>query len=131
MSKILSFPRLAERALQALLLLLGILIISSLLLVPGESIIENGFEILAVGFFVWIGNLRLDLGNVRKSDKKYKSAFVRNAVFNQAILLFYIIAGIVTIVFGEDGIYLLVPAVILSFVKAISEAWVLLVEINR
>jgi hypothetical protein len=32
---------------------------------------------------------------------------------------------------GVGGLYLLVPAIIISFIKALLDAWVLLVEINR
>jgi hypothetical protein len=32
---------------------------------------------------------------------------------------------------GAGGIYALVPAVILSYLAAILDAWVLLIEINR
>lgn len=32
---------------------------------------------------------------------------------------------------GSGGLYWIVPAIIFSFVKAILDAWVLLVEINR
>ena len=35
------------------------------------------------------------------------------------------------IVAGVDGLYWLVPAVIFSLLKALLDAWVLLVEINR
>lgn len=43
----------------------------------------------------------------------------------------YIIAGIVVLSRGSGGLYWIVPAIIVSFLKAILDAWVLLVEINR
>jgi len=42
-----------------------------------------------------------------------------------------VIAGIILLLHGLEGLYLTVPAVLFSFVLALSEAWVLLVEINR
>jgi len=35
------------------------------------------------------------------------------------------------LVWGTIGLYGLVPAVLFSFLKAIADSWVLLVEINR
>ena len=49
----------------------------------------------------------------------------------QAALLPYVFAGIAILAFGVDGIYILVPAVVISFLKSIIDAWILLVEINR
>jgi len=38
---------------------------------------------------------------------------------------------VVVLTVGDVGLYWIVPAVIFSFLKAIIDAWVLLVEINR
>jgi modulator of FtsH protease len=43
----------------------------------------------------------------------------------------YVIAGIFVLVGVPNGLYWLVPAAIFSFIKAILDTWVLLVEINR
>lgn len=48
LSKILSSPRLTNRALQALILLLAILVMCSLLLVPGQPLVVYGVEVLVV-----------------------------------------------------------------------------------
>ncbi len=47
---------------------------------------------------------------------------------NQFAVFSYSISGITIL---SNGFYRLVPAVILSFIMAIPNAWVLLVEINR
>jgi modulator of FtsH protease len=49
----------------------------------------------------------------------------------QFAVLPYIIAGIMVLSEGLGGFYWLVPAVVFSFIKAVLDAWVLLVEINR
>ena len=46
-------------------------------------------------------------------------------------MLPYLIAGIILLVGDESGLYWVVPAIIFSLIKAIADAWVLLVEINR
>ena len=43
----------------------------------------------------------------------------------------YIAGGIVTLASGLEGFYLVVVAVLFSYGKAIVDAWVLLIEINR
>jgi hypothetical protein len=46
-------------------------------------------------------------------------------------VLAFVAAGLAIVVAGEDGVYCAVPGVILSYLVAISEAWILLVEVHR
>jgi hypothetical protein len=131
LSRILSIETLPERAIQALVMLMAILVVSSLLLVPGQSMFAVGIEVLVVGVPVWFMNLRFDIRNLKKIDEQFRRSYKWTMVLSQAALLPYAIAGIVTIWLGGVGIYWLVPAVVISFIKAIMDAWVLLVEINR
>jgi hypothetical protein len=131
MSRILALPRVPERALQAIIVLLTVLIVSSLLLVPGESTTVMGLEILGVGASAWALNTWLEIGNLEKTSKEYRRFWVQNTLLGQAALLPYIIGGLATLAFGIDGLYLLVPAALFSFLKAMIDAWVLLIEINR
>ena len=87
LKKILSYAWLPGRALLALMVLMAILVISSFMLMPGQSLTALGLEIPAVG----------------------------------VLLLFGI----------ESGFYWIAAGVIVSFIKAVIDAWVLLVEINR
>jgi hypothetical protein len=131
LSRILTMATLPERALQALIMLLAILVVSSLLLVPDQSIVLVGIEILIVGVPVWVVNFRFDIRNLKRIDKQFRKTYKWTMALSQAALLPYSVAGIVTIFFGGVGIYWLVPAVVISFIKAIMDSWVLLVEINR
>jgi hypothetical protein len=90
-----------------------------------------GLEILVVGAVAWILNTWLEIGNLEKMSKEYRRFWIQNTFLGQAALLPYVAGGIATLAYGADGIYFVVPAVILSFVKAIVDAWVLLIEINR
>lgn len=131
MAKILSYPRLAQRAAQAITVLLVALIVSTLYLVPGQPFQILGVEILAVGSVAWATNSRIDIMSLRKVDEEHRTPNMFNIFLSQAASIPYVVAGATTIAFGGDGLYWLVPAVVLSFVKAITDAWVLLVEINR
>ena len=61
----------------------------------------------------------------------YKKQYFFSVVFNQLSVLPYLVAGVTILICGEKGIYWIVPGIILSFIKAVIDAWVLLVEINR
>ncbi|HEY5005927.1 MAG TPA: hypothetical protein VII61_22395 [Ktedonobacteraceae bacterium] len=131
LTRILSLPRLPNRALESVMLLLTILVTSSLLLVPGESVLLVGVEVLVVGFVAWIMVTILDVKILQGTEAQYHRAFLINMFLSQVATLPYIIAGISILIRGAGGLYWLVPAILFSFIKAILDAWVLLVEINR
>lgn len=131
LTKILSIPRLPNRAFEALLLLLSVLVVSSLLLVPEQAATWVGTEVLAVGVIVWVTMIMLDRGIWRNTKAEYRASSIILIVMNQLATLSYIVAGVVILVNGFTGLYWLVPGVILCFIKALLDSWVLLVEINR
>lgn len=133
LNKILSGPSLPSRVLAVLSMLLTVLIVSSLLLVPGQSLNLLGAEVLAIGLGVWIIVFLLDRNIWRKTeaDAPYRRHVGFSLFTDQLTLVFYVIAGIFILWHGIHGLYWLVPAIILSFIKAFWDAWVLLVEINR
>ena len=131
LTRIISLPGLPNRAFLALIILLTILIMCSLLLIPGQSQTLIGIELLVVGLIVWITATRLDVIILLKKEPQYRSSYMLNMALTQSALLPYIIAGIIVLTRGAGGLYWLVPAIIISFIKAILDAWVLLVEINR
>jgi hypothetical protein len=131
MTKILAYPHLTNRALQALIMLVAILLVSSLMLVPGQSFAELGFEVLIVGAVVSVMVADVSVKSLRVVEKEHRSAIIFEALLGQLALVFYVAAGVVMFTKGAEGIYLVVPAFLMSFVNAIEDAWVLLVEINR
>ena len=131
LTRIISLPGLPNRAFLALIILLTILIMCSLLLIPGQSQTLVGIELLVVGLLVWITATRLDVIILLKKEPQYRSSYMLNMALTQSALLPYLIAGIIVLTRGAGGLYWLVPAIIISFIKAILDAWVLLVEINR
>ena len=69
LTKMLAVPRLADRASEALILLLAVLIISCLCLVPEQSLAILGAELLLVGIMLWLATLKLDLSILDKTPK--------------------------------------------------------------
>ena len=131
LTRIISLPGLPNRALLALILLLTILIVCSLLLVPGQTLTFVGIEVLVVGLVVWTIATTIDVTILRKKDPDYRLPYVFNMVLSQFAVLPYVIAGIIVLTRGAGGLYWVVPAIVVSFIKAVLDAWVLLVEINR
>lgn len=131
LSKILSAPRLANRAMEALLLLVTVLIVSSLLLVPGQPLTLVGMEVLIIGLLTWTTITVMDVRTWQGAEESYRRLALLQMVMDQMALAPYIIAGITIMLQGLTGLYWLVPAILFSFVKAILDSWVLLVEIDR
>ena len=131
LTKVLSIPRLPSRALEALILLLTALFVSSLLLVPGQSQKAIGAEVLVIGICAWLVIAWIDIGVWRKAEPPWRHLIPYLIAMNQFALIPYIIAGVTILLSGLGGLYWIVPAILVSFFKAILDAWILLVEINR
>jgi len=131
LAQILASPHLTLRALQALAVLLEILIVSSLMLVPGQGIALLGAEVLILGALVWIMVATFDLRNLRGAEATYRRRTWYRTALSQTAALLYVVAGCVILASGLAGLYWLVPAMLSSFLIAMLDAWVLLVEIKR
>lgn len=131
LTKILSIATLPNRALVSLILLLTILISSALLLVPQQSDTSLGVELLIIGIIVWGVIGRLDLQIFRHKQKSFKRVYLFNMIIDQLAVIPYLICGFTILSIGGIGIYWIVPAIVFSFIKAVLDAWVLLVEIHR
>lgn len=131
MPKIVGTPSLPDRALQALTLLVAILLVSSILLVPGQSTVAVGLETIAIGIGILALALRAALSSLRGVEAPYRRWHVRETALVATATALYPVAGLVMILVGTEGNYLLVPAYLVSFAVAILDSWVLLIEINR
>ena len=130
-TKILATPALPGRALISLILLFTILIISLLFLVPVTAASTHGIQVLVTGITAWLTVSKIDSLISRNKQNKYRKQYRLNMFLNQLALLPYIIGGFMILLGIDPGIYWVVASVILSFIKAGLDAWVLLIEINR
>ncbi|MET3979731.1 hypothetical protein ABIB62_002321 [Mucilaginibacter sp. UYP25] len=128
---ILEIPILTIKASVSLILLLAILIFSIVLLVPQFSMRLNGIEFTVLGIIVWVLVTKADLQVYAKTLKDYKNHHLLNLFIDQFAILPYVGAGVCLLLGQENGIYLIVPAIIISFIKSVFDAWVLLIEIKR
>lgn len=131
LKQIMESKHLPDFALKALVFLLAVVVQSSLMLVPDQSQLAIGVEVLAVTAGMWIFVLAIDRQMWRLTEPMWRSVILRNIVINQAVTLLYVIAGVSILIWGKGGLYWLVPAVLASILIALRGAWVLLVEINR
>ena len=136
LEKILADPNsgLPGRAAEALILLVAVLTASVLLLVPGQSTALIGVEVLAVGLAAWGWVVAIQLrrlGYWRTMRPDLRRAFVLRVALGQLATLPLVIAGVAVLTVGLGGFYWLVAGTVFSILAALSEAWVLLVEINR
>ena len=122
------------RAAEALILLVGVLVVSVLLLVPGQGTTLIGGEVLVLGLATWgwVAIIQLvRLQGWRNMRPDLRRAFVLRVALAQIATLPLVVAGVAVLVVGTGGLYWLVAGMVLSILVALFEAWVLLVEINR
>lgn len=132
LGKILAAPFLPLRGFLALLLLIAIMAVSSLLLMPALSQTAAGLGILGIGLLIWGAGGAIEWTGWRhRAPEQHAGTFLANVVLLEAATIPWLVAGILVLYDGAGGLYWLAGGIILAFVKAVVDAWVLLVEINR
>ena len=112
-------------------MLVGVLIVASVGLVPGQPTSLLGWEIMAVGLTMWLASVLLQLRTRGAAIPGTRWAPALRMVVGQATSLPFVVAGGVIHFRGPIGLYWLLPGVIVCLVAAVMNAWVLLVEIIR
>ena len=131
LTELIKFPHLLLRAAASLILLLSVLVTSSLLLAPRQSIQTAGLEVLAVGTVSLLITTLLGVAGVRKATLAYRRFASASVVMVLFATIPFVIAGIVLLANGASGLYWLLAAFIFAFVVALADGWVLLVETHR
>ena len=122
---------LPNRALESLVMLVAVLFLASLLLIPHQSFLAIGIEVLLVGLCEWLIIVLLQFDSLRKMQAEYRLKFTRAILLCQLATLSFITAGIVFLTGGAMGLYWFVAATLLSFLATFVDIWVLVIEINR
>lgn len=130
LDKILAGPLLPRRGLLALLLLLAVLLVGSVALIPGLPEAALAAALLAAGLSLAALGLSVSLGSWRSpATARLNIAF--GFAMSQLAALPYVAAAVVLLAGGTGAPGWIAAAMILSTAKAVADAWVLLVEINR
>ena len=129
LEQILKYPQLPGRAAGTLGILVSALVVSGFVLAPGQGGRALGMEITATGVIVaaqavWVSHARAEPGDRAAWQIQHLSTLLLPGIA--------LIVGGVSLIAGKGGgLYWVLAAVLLAFVSASINAWVLLVEIKR
>jgi hypothetical protein len=132
LDRIIAIRNLPGAALGAIVLLVAVLMVSTLALVPGQPRWVLGTEVLVVGIVAWSIMTAIEI-RVLRAPIPDQPRFVPavSVVMIQAATLPMVAAGVSLLLGAGGGLYWVVPGVAFSFLVAIANAWVLLVEVVR
>src|SRR5690606_28862677 len=132
LAKIISGVFLPLRGFLALLILVAILILASLLLIPGQTATVIGLEVVGIGGALWLAGTAIEVRGWRKRTVEQNPVtFLFNVALFEAASIPYLVGGALVLAGSAAGFYWVAVGMLLSFFKAVVDAWVLLVEINR
>jgi predicted MFS family arabinose efflux permease len=131
-ARILSLGRMADRGLEALAMLFLVLVVAALPLVPGQPMRLLGAEILVAGMATLSALIPLQRAFLSQVEPTYRRQSDRMVAMNRVAVAAIALAGGVVVWRGDTaGFYVLAPGILLTFIAAGANAWVLLIEINR
>jgi hypothetical protein len=129
LDRILKVRGLPERALVTLLLLLGVLVISLLLLQPGQGRTTVGTELLVEGIAI---TALVAAFTIRSRPGADQESHLLSSMFIAAIgTLPFVVAGASMLAESGGGLTWAAAGIIAAIVGSMVNAWVLLVEILR
>jgi hypothetical protein len=131
LSEILKYRNLPGRAGLTLILFVTPLLTGILLLVPGQSRIALGLELLAAGIVIGVSELVINQRSGR-SDQETTATWIMARVSPPIVSCGCLaVAGATLLAQAGGGLYWVVPSVVSAIVGGLINAWVLLVEILR
>jgi hypothetical protein len=130
LAQVLKYRSLPPRAAETLSILIGLLVLSVFVLIPGQSLTALGIEMLALGTVLGAGLLLVRIRLPRPAAQPLTWTVVPVTVILAGTLP-TAAAGISVLARGGGGLYWLAAEVILGFVGAAVNAWILLIEIQR
>jgi hypothetical protein len=131
LGKVLAFPGIPDRALEALVILLGVLLISTVALAPNLPDRTLGVAFAVIGVLVWLVPTVLQIRLVaQRPGHPWWWLTLRATLCRLATVPIWV-AGLSLVLGFPQGIYWLGPGCVFSFVAGVYSAWVLLVEIMR
>ena len=130
LARILSVPLPPGRAMLALLLLLGVLVAGFLVLIPGLPPMLLGAGMLLIGATLSWAAVGVSFA-LRRGALAAGPVIALNLLLTALSTLPYLVAA--GLLFRGDmaALYWIATGMIVSVIKSVADAWVLLVEINR
>jgi hypothetical protein len=131
LKRILALPMIANRALQSLLILIAALGILSLLLVPDQSDLLAGVEVMGVTFAMLAVLNGIEIRSWKSIEPKWRRILALHTLEIQIPSIFFLVGGALLAGGLPAALNWFVPATLLSFLIGFVEAWVITVEILR
>jgi hypothetical protein len=130
LSAILAEPPLPRRAWLAMAQLLVVMLIAMVALIPHLPDRLRGGVIAGLGAVVFVSGHRIER-ILSRSRVAHPTKLLANLVLFECAVVPYLVAGSLLVLGLAGGPYWLAAGMILSITKAVVDAWVLLVAINR
>lgn len=124
-------PGLVGRAVEVLVLLISTLILSGLLLMPGQDGGGTAIETLAVALLEAAVLALIHIRAPRRALGLSAPMFAMRIAGAQSGPVLLLVGGVSLLAQNGGGLYWVVPAMLAAMVAAIIGAWVMLVEIVR
>lgn len=131
LERILAYKGLPERALETLLLLLGVLVVSIAGLMPGQSSVALGLELLATAGVVAAIIIRLPGAGAEDTGREPAAWRLSRLGVRLMGTVPLVIGGLSVLTEAGGGLYWIAAGIALAIIGAVTNAWVLLVEILR
>jgi hypothetical protein len=129
-TRMIESPWLPPTAAQALISMIDVLITSSLALAPGQSNAALGIEVVAVN--VLAACIGFYFAKDARAPDLYRAGMTANKYFFHGSMLTVAAGGALLIALPSTaGAYTIMAGILLAFVYALFNSWVLLVEILR
>jgi hypothetical protein len=128
--RILKLEGLPERALETVLLLLSVVLISVVGLIPGQSTAALGAELLALGIAFGTVIARLASRSMPRGAQP-ASWLISRLVLIATATVPLIVGGASVLAESGGGLYWVVAAIVFAIAGGVANAWVLLIEILR
>jgi len=128
--RILKFEGLPQRALETVLLLLSVVVVSVVGLIPGQSTAALGAELLALGLGFGVVTTRLAFRSMPRGPRP-RSWLIARLVLVALATVPVVVGGASVLAEAGGGLYWVVAAIVFAIAGGVANAWVLLIEILR
>jgi modulator of FtsH protease len=128
---ILAFPQLPSRAIEMLIMLVGVLLACSFGLMPGQTLRVFGGEITGTGLFMTVPPVVIQACQISVMKSQPLSWWLWRHLFGLCSGVPVLIGGVYLLTGATAGLYWLAGGVLATLAATVWNAWVLLVEILR
>lgn len=130
-ARVIALPGIPERALEAVLTMLGVVIASVLGLAPGVGRTTLGWLLLAEGLAIAVAVAALGWRSARPAPGRPVAHVAGTLVLSAAATLPFAAGGISLAAGAGGGLYWTLAGIVFAFIAAVMNGWVLLIEILR